>query len=110
MMAAYQGTYWEQTFALTDEEGDAIDLSGFTFEADVRSSVTSDETLFTLTSGDGIDIVDAGAGRLKVSMTAARTDLCPIGRVVFDVHHLNADPGPAFLFRATLKVKQSVTR
>ncbi len=110
MAAAYQGTYFEQTFIIKDENEVVIDLSGYTFEADVRSSVTDTTTLVTLSTGAGIDIVSAAAGSLKVSFTAAQTLLLPLGRVVFDLHHLNASPGPTFLFRATVRVKQSVTR
>ena len=109
-MAAYQGTYYDQTFILKDENGTVINLTGYTFEADVRSSVDSTTTLFTLTSGSGLDIVVAASGTLKVSLTAARTLLCAVGSVVLDVHHLNASPGPIFLFRVKLKIKQSVTR
>ena len=109
-MAIYQGTYFEQTFALTDENDAAINLTGFTFEADVRATVASSTTLFTLTSGSGLDIVSAAGGTLKVSMTAVQTALLAVGRIVLDVHHLNASPGPVFLFRVSAKVRQSVTR
>ena len=61
-------------------------------------------------AGDGIDIVDATAGTLKVSLTAARTTLCPVGKVFADIHHLNASPGPLHLFRMSLPVKKAVTR
>ncbi len=109
-MSVYQGTYYECTFIIQDSDGVAINLTGYTFEADVRTAVASTTTLFTLTSGAGIDIVSPLDGTLKVSMTAGQTVLCPIGSVVFDVHHLNATPGPTFLFRGTVKVRQSVTR
>jgi hypothetical protein len=109
-MAVLQGTYYSQILAFTDENDLSIDITGYTFEADFRTSVTSGTTLFTLTSGDGLDISDAVDGELQLALSAERTDMLPAGRVVADIHHLNASPGPVFLCRLSFLVKKSVTR
>lgn len=109
-MAIFKGHHYTATFTLEDDAGAAIDITGFTFEADFRQNIDDEEPAFTLTTGDGFTTLDAPAGRLQMDITAARTEMLELGRVLFDVTHANASPGPDWMFRCSVKVKQSVTR
>jgi hypothetical protein len=111
-MAIYPGLHYTQVFAIQNEDGSAVDLTGMEFEADFRESVDAEDTVITLTSADSGFSIESPAsdGRLRMSLTAEQTLTLPEGKLVFDVLQSNASPGPDFLFRATIKVKQTVTR
>lgn len=109
-MPAFQGTYYTRTFALK-QDGVAIDISGWTFEAQVRYQVDDDEALLTLTTANGgVVTIDGSSGRLALAITADQTAALPEGRVVFDVLRTDADPGPLWQFGGQFIVKQPVTR
>jgi hypothetical protein len=108
-MTIYQGTLYEAFFTFTETDlTTPVDISTWTFEADFRQYVESTTTLLTITSG--FEVVDGATGRLRLQLLAAETELLPEGKVVFDVHRTDDDPGPRWLFRGTVKVRQSVTR
>lgn len=109
-MAIYQGTKFEANFTLTDGDGDALNISGWTFEAHFRDDLDDTETLVELTSAaEDFEILSAADGRLQMTIAAADTADFPLGKVVFDV--LRTDDGdPVWLFGGSVKVKKPVTR
>lgn len=112
MTVCYQGAHFTRVFSLTEtDEVTPVDISGWTFEAQLREQVDDDEALVTLTSGDGgFTIVDGPGGRLKIIITAAQSVDLPVGRLAFDVLRTDISPGPVWIFGGRIPVKQPVTR
>lgn len=71
-----QGGTFDLTLELTSENGDPIDLTGYSARAQVREGVNSETALISLTSpivGDeGIDI-DVGEGTVRILILAETT-------------------------------------
>jgi len=111
-MAIYQGTYYSTVFLFSDSVGDPVDITGWEFEADFRHFTPDpDPEIFTLTMGDGIDIIDGPAGRLGMTISPVRTALLPLGKVVTDFMRIDVvGAQPIRFFGAKFKVRQPVTR
>jgi uncharacterized protein YdgA (DUF945 family) len=110
-MPAYQGTYYAKQLTFQDSDGNAVDISGQTFEMDIRDQADDTTALVTLTTeNDGLVITDGAAGELEIRITAANTDLLPVGKMVFDILRTDSDPGPTWMVGGSFKVKQPITR
>jgi hypothetical protein len=88
-----QGATYSITLTLTDENDQVQDYSGFTPKMQVRKDfLDNDETaVFTLTSGDGIDMTNADDGLVVVTISAARSALLTSPRYLFDLEMKNGD-------------------
>lgn len=60
---------YAQDWPIVDDDGAAIDVSAWTFEAKCVRDCNS----ISLSSGSGISIVDGPSGRIRISLTAAQT-------------------------------------
>lgn len=71
-----QGGTYDNTLELTAENGDPLDLTGYSARAQVREGVHATEALLSLTSpivdGEGID-VDAEAGTVRILISSETT-------------------------------------
>lgn len=68
------------TFTLTykDSSGNAIDLSSYTPQMDVRDGFLNDvgsTLIFSLTAGDGLDMTNASTGIIVVTINSTRSAL-----------------------------------
>lgn len=70
-----QGATWEIAGALKDAAGAALDLSGVTIEWTLKNSSYS----LSLTTVDGITIVDAAAGTILINVVPASSAVVPLG-------------------------------
>ena len=111
-MPAYQGTYYSRSFQMMSvTTGKPIDITGWTFQAEVRVNLTDAAPQLTLTSAAaGFTILDAPNGRFSMNITATQTLALPLGGVIFDVLRTDPTNGPVWLFGGRFKVKQPVTR
>ena len=67
-----KGVYYETVFTFLDANSSAINLTGFTFKAEVRRKSTEElESSFTCT------ITEAVNGKMKMSMAASATEVLP---------------------------------
>jgi hypothetical protein len=72
-----QGTTFNTEIVLTDEEGNAIDLSGYTGKAQLRKSYTSSTyKSFQVTLNDGV---------VYLAMNSSNSSSLTAGRYVYDV-------------------------
>jgi len=75
-----QGTTFSVNLDLTNEDGDVIDLSGYTANSQIRKWYTSSTPAATFTTA-----INAASGELVLSLTANQTSNLVAGRYVYDV-------------------------
>jgi hypothetical protein len=110
-MPAYQGTYYVKQLTFTDSAGDAVDISSYEFEMDIRDQADDSASLVTLTTANGgLVVTDGPAGELEIRITAVNTLLLPVGKMVFDILRTDSSPGPTWMVGGSFKVKQPITR
>ena len=111
-MAAYQGTAYTIPFTFRSTvDQTPIDITGWTFESDIRDNRDDEPELLNLTNANGgFVITDAAFGRVEMRLTAAQTAALNVGKYVFDILRTDVDPGPVYILGGTFKVKKPVTR
>lgn len=80
-----QGTTFTTTITVTDEEGNALDLSGYTGAAQIRKHYTSSNSVSFAVS------VSESTGEVTLSLTANATNNLPAGRYVYDCELTNSE-------------------
>ena len=75
-----QGATFTTTVTVSDANGDAVSLSGYSVAAQIRKShLSSTSTAFTAS------ISNASAGEITISLTDSQTTSLEAGRYVYDV-------------------------
>ena len=75
-----QGATFTTTVTVTDANGDAVNLSGYSVAAQIRKTfLSSTATAFTAT------ISNASSGEITISLTPTQTTALEAGRFVYDV-------------------------
>lgn len=74
-----QGATFSSDLALTDENGDALSLEGYTAESQMRKWYTSSTAI------DFATAINLEAGTITLSLTAAQSESITPGRYVYDV-------------------------
>lgn len=111
-MSVYRDTYVTRGFKLQTKAGQPIDITGWTFSADVRIKVDDVQPVVELTTANGgFAVTDGPNGRFEMRMLESVTEkYTPNTNYVFDVLRTDANPGPVWLFSGKFKAKQPVTR
>ena len=75
-----QGATFTTTVTVTDSNGDAVNLSGYSVAAQIRKTfLSSSATAFTAT------ISNASSGEITISLSPTQTTALEAGRFVYDV-------------------------
>ena len=75
-----QGATFTTTVTVTDANGDAVNLSGYSVAAQIRKTfLSSTATAFTAT------ISNASSGEITISLSPTQTTALEAGRFVYDV-------------------------
>ena len=98
-----QGSTFSVDLDLTDENGDAINLSGYTAESQMRKWYTS-TTSYPFTTS-----VNSAAGVITLSMSAIQTACISAGRYVYDVE-INDSNTVSRVIEGIVTVTPKVTR
>ena len=99
-----QGTDFETVINVTDENGDIVDLSGYTGAAQMRKHYTSSaQTAFTVS-------ITAQSGQVSLSMNSATTNAVSAGRYVYDCELRSSANIVSRLIEGTVTVTPQVTR
>lgn len=110
-MPIRRGTYYSRTFLLTQPGGAPQDITGWEFMSEFKSG--KDEALpalVSLTTANGGWVVDDGpTGKLVMNLLANDTNALVASKVYWDVLRTDADPGPIYLFEASVPVKDTIT-
>jgi hypothetical protein len=109
--AVYQGTAYTLNFTFEDDDDVVIDITGWTFAADIKDTRADETALVSLTTANGgFTVTDGPNGRLEMVLTAEQTDLLPEGGMVFDLLRTDSDPGPVYYLGGSFRVKRPVTQ
>jgi len=100
-----QGATFTTTVTVTDTNGDAVSLSGYSVAAQIRKShLSSTATAFTAT------ISNASAGEITISLTDTQTTALESGRYVYDVLITASGGAKTRVVEGQVTVNPSVTR
>ena len=99
-----QGTTFTTSIYLTDDDGVAIDLSGYTGRSQIRKHYTSSNSLsFTVT-------LTANQGMVTLDLTSTQTSALTAGRYVYDVEVVSSANVVARIIEGNVTVTPEVTR
>ncbi len=100
-----QGDIWDQYITISDANG-LVDLSGYTFIAEVRDKDGGSVVCSTLTLNNGI--THAGTGTIYMKFTAAQTHNFTFPKARYQVQAIDGDSNPRTLEIGWLNVKAGV--
>ena len=100
-----QGATFPTTVTVSDANGDAVNLSGYSVAAQIRKSfLSSSATAFTAS------ISNASAGEITISLTDSQTTSLESGRYVYDVLITASGGTKTRVVEGQVTVNPSVTR
>ena len=100
-----QGATFTTTVTVTDANGDAVNLSGYSVAAQIRKTfLSSSATAFTAS------ISNASAGEITISLTDSQTTSLEAGRYVYDVLITASGGTKTRVVEGQVTVNPSVTR
>ena len=100
-----QGTDFTMSVDVTDTDGDALNLTGFTVAGQVRRSYFS-TTAVNFTCA----VSNATSGIITVSLSGTQSDAMKAGRYVYDVEITNAGGTKTRVLEGQLEIMPSVTK
>lgn len=99
------------TLTLQDSAGDPLDLTGISFECDVRTTADAADETYSLPV---VAVGDPTAGiigfNLPVDPTTKLNPILPTGTYVYDIVTIDGSGGRDTIIRGKIKVKRGVTR
>ena len=100
-----QGATFTTTVTVTDANGDAVSLSGYSVAAQIRKTfLSSTATAFTAT------ISNASSGEITISLSPTQTAALEAGRFVYDVVITASGGTKTRVVEGQVTVNPSVTR
>ena len=100
-----QGATFTTTVTVTDSNGDAVNLSGYSVAAQIRKTfLSSTATAFTAS------ISNASSGEITISLTPTQTTALEAGRFVYDVLITASGGTKTRVVEGQVTVNPSVTR
>ena len=100
-----QGTDFTMSVDVTDTDGDALNLTGFTVAGQVRRSYFS-TTAVNFTCA----VSNATSGIITVSLSGTQSDAMKAGRYVYDVEITNAGGTKTRVLVGQLEIMPAVTK
>ena len=100
-----QGTDFTASVDVTDTDGDALNLTGFTVAGQVRRSYYSSSAT-NLTCA----VSNATSGIITVSLSATQSDAMKPGRYVYDVEITNSGGTKTRVLEGQLEIMPGVTK
>ena len=100
-----QGTDFTMSVDVTDTDGDALNLTGFTVAGHVRRSYFS-TTAVNFTCA----VSNATSGIITVSLSGTQSDAMKAGRYVYDVEITNAGGTKTRVLEGQLEIMPAVTK
>lgn len=101
-----QGTTFETSVDLTNDDGTYINVANYTFSSQIRKSYFSN----TITANITTTIVDAANGNVKMSITSANTANIRAGRYLYDLKMTSPTGVTTRVIEGIITVTPQVTR
>jgi hypothetical protein len=96
---------------VSDENGDAVDLTGATLDMHARTSRESDTIVIDFDSLGALSFVDASIGHMQVALTAAQTAALEAPhKLVYDLKVTKSSGDVSFYLAGKLTIEPQVTR
>ncbi len=102
-----QGAYWTLTLILADDNGNPIDLTGYTAKMQFRKSAGSPVVLELSSPSSGITITPS-QGRIDIAATAAQTALF-VSKLKYDLKLTPSDNHVAYPIAGEVEPYQRIT-
>lgn len=102
----YKGDDFARGMQFTDSDGNGIDITGWTFLAQVRETPGGDTVLATFT----VTVTDAATGNLDIELAAADIDDLETGRLLAWDLQVTASGAVRTYVRGSVKVDTDVSR
>lgn len=99
-----QGASFSANIDVTDSDGDALNLDGYSVAGQIRKTYSSTTAVDFTTS-----IVNASAGVVQISLSATQTNNMKAGRYVYDVE-INSGGTITRVVEGQVEVTPGVTR
>lgn len=108
-ITAEQGSDYVASIAYTDDEGDIVNMSGYTSRMQVRRFAGSIESVLSLTNTSGMTI-SATAGTVALSISSSALTAVPAGKYAYDLEVIDNGGKVTKLLQGTFTVEAEVTR
>lgn len=108
-ISAEQGSNYLTTITYTDDDGDPVNLTGYTTRMQVRKFAGSSSPFITLTSGNGLTIT-AGTGVIDMAITADALSAVPAGSYKYDLEIISGAGVVTKLLGGSFEISAEVTR
>jgi hypothetical protein len=105
----YQGATFTQQFTWKDQNGTAIDLTGYTARMMARTAVDNATPFISLATGGGIALGGA-AGTITLTMSDAQTAALAAQYGVYDLELIDGSGNVSRLLQGNLFVHKEITR
>ena len=99
-----QGSTFSTTITLTDENGDPLDLTGYSGRAQIRKH-SSSNTAYDFT----VDLANT-TGEVTLSMSANGTAAIPGGRYLYDVELIDHSNNVVRILEGIISVDPEITK
>lgn len=101
-----QGTTFETTMNISNDDGTFIDITDYEFDSQIRKSYYSSNPAATITTS----IHDAANGEVKLSLNAAQTANIKAGRYLYDVKMITPDDVITRVIEGIITVTPQITK
>lgn len=105
-LTADQGSTFDTTLDLVQDDGSPLDVTGYQFSGQVRKSYYSSNATANLT----ITATNAAQGNLIVSMSAATTANIPAGRYLYDIKMTDVSLTVTRIVEGIITISPQVTK
>jgi hypothetical protein len=105
-----QGATYVQTFIWQDSSGNAIDVTGYTADMQVRASRSSTAILLEASTTNGYIVMGTTDGKINISVPAAVTGALTATRGVYDLELTSPGGVVTRLLEGDVEIDLAVTR
>ena len=105
-----QGADLTVPILLTDASSKAVDLSGYSVQMQLRTSVSAAQAVDTLTTQNGRIRLEATSGKLSLFFPNSITEKFPAQTLVYDIEITSAGGQITRIVEGRIKVSAEVTR
>lgn len=101
-----QGTTFETTIDLTNDDGTAINVAGYSFSSQIRKSYYSSNATANISTA----VLDEANGKIQLSITSANTANIKAGRYLYDLKMTTDENVTSRVIEGIITVSPQVTR